>query len=274
MREKASRPSILAAKPWHRIEHIRDSYRFKSVLADFRDVAGIGELLAERGVTLVKVDTGKLFEPKEWGWRIVVFDLRMPNGQLVEFYLPLRELEVEKKAGGHLIFEEWRNLTDAEIATRRGEYLRAVRRSFDGYQRAFDAALGRLGLTETEARASWSRVEASLADSFSKPRNSSGPTKPAGSQTPSVRSQPSTAPSTSGPSTNTRPSPPGSRSANTSDDPDIAAPPASNVSPDGAGRQSPSTPDGAAGLAARLSPEQAATPVALAAGQDARSLAA
>lgn len=31
---KASRPAILIKKPWHGVEHIRDSFRFKTVLND------------------------------------------------------------------------------------------------------------------------------------------------------------------------------------------------------------------------------------------------
>ena len=34
----------------------------------------------------------------------------MPNGQLVEWYLPIKELEHAKKNGGHQLFEEVRNL--------------------------------------------------------------------------------------------------------------------------------------------------------------------
>jgi len=94
--QKARRPSILAEKPWHDVSHIRDSYRFKTVVDDFRDVPAIFDELLADGIGLVKIDTNKLFQPKEWGWRITAFDLRMPNGQLVEWYLPLKELEAEK----------------------------------------------------------------------------------------------------------------------------------------------------------------------------------
>ena len=45
--QKANRPSILAKKPWHKVSHIRDSYRFKTVIEDFRDVPAIfDELLS------------------------------------------------------------------------------------------------------------------------------------------------------------------------------------------------------------------------------------
>ena len=172
--QKARRPSILAEKPWHNVSHIRDSYRFKTVIDDFRDVPGIFNKLLDAGISLVKIDTNKLFEPKEWGWRIIAFDLRMPNGQLVEWYLPLRELEIEKKQRGHLIFEEWRNKTQEELYDQRNEYLDALERSYRGYDNAFKAALERVGLTPQEAEASWRSAESSISEAARNARKSSG----------------------------------------------------------------------------------------------------
>lgn len=172
--QKAQRPSILAAKPWHDVSHIRDSYRFKTVIDDFRKVPGIFNKLLDAGISLVKIDTNKLFEPKEWGWRIIAFDLRMPNGQLVEWYLPLKELEIEKKQRGHLIFEEWRNKTQEELAAQREEYFDAIARSYRGYDNAFKAALERMGLTPQEAEASWRSAESSISEAARNARKSSG----------------------------------------------------------------------------------------------------
>ena len=172
--QKARRPSILATKPWHDVSHIRDSYRFKTVIPDFRDVPAIfSELLAE-GIELVKIDTGKLFRPKEWGWRIIAFDLRMPNGQLVEWYLPLQELEVEKKSRGHLIFEEWRNKTQDELSAQRDDYFNAIARSYRNYNDAFNAALDRMNVSAQDAEASWRSAESSLLDAARNARRSSG----------------------------------------------------------------------------------------------------
>lgn len=172
--QKARRPSILAEKPWHDVSHIRDSYRFKTVIDDFRNVPGIFNKLLDAGVSLVKIDTNKLFEPKEWGWRIIAFDLRMPNGQLVEWYLPLKELEIEKKQRGHLIFEEWRNKTQEELSAQRNEYFDALARSYRGYDNAFKAALERVGLTPQEAEASWRSAESSISEAARNARKSSG----------------------------------------------------------------------------------------------------
>ena len=172
--QKARRPSILANKPWHDVSHIRDSYRFKTVIDDFRAVPAIFDELLADGISLVKIDTGKLFRPKEWGWRIIAFDLRMPNGQLVEWYLPLKELEVEKKARGHLIFEEWRNKTQEELSAQRDAYFEAIARSYRNYDEAFQAALDRMNTTRQDAEASWRSAESSLLDAARNARRSSG----------------------------------------------------------------------------------------------------
>ena len=172
--QKANRPSILAKKPWHKVSHIRDSYRFKTVIDDIRDVPAIFDELLATGISLVKIDTGKLFEPKEWGWRIIAFDLRMPNGQLVEWYLPIKELEAQKKAEGHLIFEEWRNKTPEEMAAQVNEYAAAVAKSFKGYDDAFQASLDRMGISREDAAASWAKAESSMLEAARKSPSSSG----------------------------------------------------------------------------------------------------
>jgi hypothetical protein len=172
--QKANRPSILAKKPWHNVSHIRDSYRFKTVIDDIRDVPAIFDELLASGISLVKVDTGKLFSPKEWGWRIIAFDLRMPNGQLVEWYLPIRELEAQKKAEGHLLFEEWRNKTPEELNAQHDAYMGTIRKSFKGYDDAFQASLARIGISAEEAAASWARAESSMLEAARKSPSSSG----------------------------------------------------------------------------------------------------
>ena len=171
--QKANRPSIIAKKPWHRVSHIRDSYRFKTVIDDIRDVPAIFDELLASGIKLVKVDTGKLFSPKEWGWRIIAFDLRMPNGQLVEWYLPIRELEAQKKAEGHLLFEEWRNKTPEQLVEQHDAYMATIRKSFKGYDDAFQASLGRMGISADNAAASWAKAESSMLEAARKSPSSS-----------------------------------------------------------------------------------------------------
>lgn len=189
--QKARRPSILSVKPWHDVSHIRDSYRFKTIIDDFRNVPAIFNELLRDGISLVKIDTNKLFQPKEWGWRIIAFDLRMPNGQLVEWYLPLRELEAEKKSRGHLIFEEWRNKTQEQLARMQDEYFDAIGRSYRYYDQAFEAALDRMGISRQDAEASWRSAESSMLEAARNARNSSGFGISSGAKTPTGLMEPS-----------------------------------------------------------------------------------
>jgi hypothetical protein len=164
--QKANRPSILEKKPWHNISHVRDTYRFQTELEDFRDIPLMIRDLRQQGISLVKADTDKMFSPKEWGWRMVAFDLRMPNGQIVEWYTPLREMNKQKMDEGHYLFEQWRNKTAAELAEEQDAYYDAIRKSKEGYDRAFDQALDRLGLSRPEAEAEFRKMESSLADAL------------------------------------------------------------------------------------------------------------
>jgi hypothetical protein len=87
---KASRPCLRARHALFVIEHLRDTFRFKGVVGSFGGalwfVRAISRLffsgLSARNV--VKLDVEKLLEPKEWGWRFVAFDLRMPSHQIIE----------------------------------------------------------------------------------------------------------------------------------------------------------------------------------------------
>lgn len=114
------------------------------------------------------IDLDKMFDPKEWGWRFVAFDLRMPNGQLVEFYMPFQELEEAKKAGNHAIFDKWRDTTKAEKWERREEYEANLRESHRLYDEAWRLAIKRLGLSETAAVASFKNSAADLESALSK----------------------------------------------------------------------------------------------------------
>jgi hypothetical protein len=161
--EKANRPEVKVKKPWFNVEHVRDALRFKAKLDNFENAIQIAKIFKEEGLEVVKLDTGKMMEPLKWGWRFVGFDLRMPNGQLVEFYSTLKELEApEVKDTNHDLFEKWRQKTSDEIAARYQQYEKDREESFNRYLAAFEAGLDRLGLDERAARASWAKVSASL----------------------------------------------------------------------------------------------------------------
>ena len=66
-------------------------FRFKAVVHSFEDalkfVQAMDALLFPEGLNrnhVVKLDLDKLVRPKAFGWRFLAFDLRMPNGLLVE----------------------------------------------------------------------------------------------------------------------------------------------------------------------------------------------
>ena len=165
--EKATRPIILAERPWHDVEHIRDALRFKVISNTLEDFGNSLRLMLEKtGAQVVELDTAKMFEPKEWGWRFAGADLRMPNGQLVEFYTPLAEVEAAKKAGNHALFEKWRNKDVAEIMRdpdQREAYNADLIKSNQDYEAAFEKAMRRLGTDRNAALASWKSLTAALA---------------------------------------------------------------------------------------------------------------
>ncbi len=165
---KASRPEIVAEKPWHDVEHIRDSFRFKTPIKTLGDVARIFQILKQHGVSLVKVDTAKMLAPKKWGWRFAGFDLRMPNGQLVEFYCPPHTLDAhDVKHPNHLLFEKWRNATQEHIDANQAEMARDVAESRARYDAAFAQFLERSGMDEKALVASWTKVVDSLGETSS-----------------------------------------------------------------------------------------------------------
>jgi hypothetical protein len=171
---KAARPSILQKKPWHGVEHVRDTLRFKAIPETLADLPAILKTITDHGFELVKSDTDKLLNPGEWGRRIAAFDLRHPTtGQLVEFYAPVPELEAAKKAEGHKIFGAWRG---RDIATLTPEELDA--READAshsrwlYTDAWARYLARTGQTERAVLASLTSLAASSSESATKPSES------------------------------------------------------------------------------------------------------
>ena len=178
---KVLRPSVLGKRPWFGVEHIRDGYRFKTVIAGGATVANIGHALdrlltAIPGARIIKSDPSMLFDPKDWGWRAAVFDLQMPNGQLVEWYMPIVELEGAKKAGGHQLFERWR---DSDLPNLRGAEAKAFHAdkaaSRKLYGDAWAKALLRMGQDESAARASMDKALTSSSGKILKDSAKSSP---------------------------------------------------------------------------------------------------
>ena len=106
---KSNRPSIIKEKPWFTIAHVRDSFRFKTAVENLDQVEDVLKMLAKTDWQVIKFDWTKMFDPNDWGWRIISIDLRMPNGQLVEYYMPIKGIAEGSKEANHLLFEKWRN---------------------------------------------------------------------------------------------------------------------------------------------------------------------
>ena len=127
-------------------------------------------MLEEAGIEIIKRDTEKVLSPGEWGWRIAAFDLRMPNGQLVEYYLPVKELETAKKEKGHYLFEQARNLDPNKLTDEEAKKAESLKQeSRDLYQGVWNAYLARTGDSLTAIRASLSKAAASAGEAETKP---------------------------------------------------------------------------------------------------------
>lgn len=159
--EKSQRPSIRETKPWFDVEHIRDAYRFKTQIEDASEIPTIVErLVKSTGATVVKADIKKQLQPKEWGFRASIFDLKMPNGQLVEWYLPVREIEAVKDAH-HILYEKWRNKDIGKLSRpERQAMKRDMATSRNGFQDAWGRYLARTGQDESAVRAALEKASA------------------------------------------------------------------------------------------------------------------
>jgi hypothetical protein len=148
--EKASRPSIKQDKPWFDIEHIRDCLRFKTVLDDITVLPQIIDAIKSSNFNVIKIDTRKMLNPRLWGWRAVILDLQLPNGQLVEYYLIVKEIEQAKSAGNHQLYEKWRNRRmDKLNETQYIELYTDQEISCSTYMRAWSSYLQRTNQSET-----------------------------------------------------------------------------------------------------------------------------
>ncbi len=105
---KVGRPETRERKPWFGIEHLRDTQRFTTILDNLNDLPHITRDLKKSPFQILEANLGKM-QPNGRGWRAMPFDLRAPNGQLLEYQVIPREMyEVGKKT--HPIYDKWRDL--------------------------------------------------------------------------------------------------------------------------------------------------------------------
>lgn len=113
---KASRPAIRELKPWFNVEHVRDALRFRTALEDINDLPKILADLKAEGIVIVKAETAKMLKPRAWGWRAVMYDLKLPDGQLVEYYLSPKEMIQANDQVHHPLYETWRERDTKQLS--------------------------------------------------------------------------------------------------------------------------------------------------------------
>lgn len=145
---KANRASIKESKEWFDIEHVRDSFRFKTPLDNLNELPKIAEVLKKSDFEIVNPDFEKLLNPKKRGWRVAAIDLRAPNGQIIEYQILPREMN-EAGAMEHDVYEQWRN-KDVTKLTREEKLLKreADLQAKELYDEAWERYLTRTGQTE------------------------------------------------------------------------------------------------------------------------------
>ena len=159
---KGKRIAIRKISPWWDVEYVRDSFRFKTVLPHLGDsIKALQTFLTAiqkefgKPAQVLKLDLNKLDGNNPFGWRMVPVDLRMPNGQIVEYYFLTPELQLAQNTRGHDLFEKWRERNfDSLTPEERDEYNKDAAESKTLYDAAWEASAKRSGLNPSEFAAS------------------------------------------------------------------------------------------------------------------------
>jgi hypothetical protein len=151
--DKAARPSVVKKKSWFGVEHIRDGLRFRTALDDFKDLPALVADLIASGVTVVKAESSKMLDPAEWGWRAVMYDLQLEDGQLVEYYITFQEMMDANDDPHHALYEKWRNCTAETVTAKIVERGKDVDASNDAFDNALEAYFKRTGQTIGDIKA-------------------------------------------------------------------------------------------------------------------------
>lgn len=180
---KIKRPELLKRKPWMKIEHVSDTYRFQTDINKTSDVTEVLNIVMETTGAEIATMDNRMFDPTSLGYRAVNVDLMMSNGQLVEFQMPIKEIS-DVKSKGHKIYEQLRGMSAEDLV--KSEAL--IKESNELFQGAFDSFLSRSGESPTAAKASLSKLSAFEPSTRLKLSSKSLPeTAPADQVPPSLR---------------------------------------------------------------------------------------
>lgn len=144
--EKIKRPSILKYNPEYKLEHLRDSFRFKFVVNNIDDAFDVIYLMDKYLLDLnrknvIKMDIFKLLTPKYWGWRFIAFDLIFHSGLIVECYITLKNMDLQKKEN-HKLFEKWRNRNIKKLNKKeKANMLKDIKKSYNLYYKQFISSI-------------------------------------------------------------------------------------------------------------------------------------
>ncbi len=112
--DKPQRQEVREKYPWFEIEHVRDSQRFTTVVDNLDALPAIAKDLKESGFQVIDAPISKM-EPNKRGWRMMPFDLRAPNGQLIEYQVLFKEM-AEAGRVTHPIHKKWRGSESSELS--------------------------------------------------------------------------------------------------------------------------------------------------------------
>lgn len=157
--KKIKRPAFQEKHPGKGVAAIRDYLRAKIVLQNLDQTLPVLEMLfCNSGIECVKADTAKMANPDSTGWRFAAFDLRLPNGQIVELYILPKEIQWAKRGRGHKVYEKLRG--------QKSNSERDEGESREAYEQAWRDYLQRIGKTEDEIKSSWYKTEEKIYSYF------------------------------------------------------------------------------------------------------------
>jgi ppGpp synthetase/RelA/SpoT-type nucleotidyltranferase len=135
-------------RTWYDIEHLRDVLRFRTSVENLDVLPKICKELQKSGFKLVEEDLDRLTSPKGNGYRMAVFDLRAPNGQLIEFQIVTKEM-LAANAEEHAMYKKFRKVSVKELSPK--EYLEKQEAKADAvtlYRKAHGTYVTRTGHTD------------------------------------------------------------------------------------------------------------------------------
>lgn len=161
--EKSQREDLLKRKPWLRIEHLRDAQRFTTVVDNLDKLPKLAQELKNSAFEVIEADVSKM-EPNKRGWRMMPFDLRAPNGQLVEYQVLPTEL-YEAGNSTHALYDRWRDVKiEALSVTQQVEMNKDLIKARQISDHAWAAYLKRTQQTTNHVKAVLEQVEATFKE--------------------------------------------------------------------------------------------------------------